>query len=118
MRGRVFDGREIEADYWDGHTDYKRVKESDEEYERRKGEFGDWIEMQGLPEELRTRKEADGTNEGEEGNEEYQEREKVDHDEQEKKDVVDRVDQNDEEEVEGNKNDEVNITEERNENED
>ena len=66
MSGRVFDGREIEADYWDGHTDYKKIKETDEEYEARRGEFGDWLENQELPEDLRRRKQVDGEYESEE----------------------------------------------------
>lgn len=81
MRGRVFDGREIEADYWDGHTDYKRVKESEEEYERRKGEFGDWIEMQGIPEELRTRRQVNPDHyEGEQDDERQGDNEREDQD--------------------------------------
>ena len=44
MHGRFFDGRELKCFYWDGKTDYKVVKESDEVVNERINEFGDWLE--------------------------------------------------------------------------
>jgi len=31
MNGRFFDGREIKSYYWDGKTDYRKAKESNEQ---------------------------------------------------------------------------------------
>jgi hypothetical protein len=44
MNGRFFDGRALKCYYWDGKTDYKIVKESREDLEKRVEEFGDWLE--------------------------------------------------------------------------
>jgi len=44
MNGRFFDGRQIKCFFWDGKTDYKVVRESKEEIERRIDEFGKWLE--------------------------------------------------------------------------
>jgi HIV Tat-specific factor 1 len=44
MNGRFFDGRTLKAEYWDGKTDYRIVRESKEELERRIDEFGKWLD--------------------------------------------------------------------------
>ncbi len=50
-------GRNIEASYWDGVTDYTVRDEEREqkEMERRQDEFGNWLEHQDLPEEFQLR---------------------------------------------------------------
>ena len=65
MNGRWFDERQLECFYWDGKTDYKVVKESSEAIQERINEFGDWLEGQDLPEDLKVQTELDAT----EGNE-------------------------------------------------
>jgi len=52
MNGRYFDTRQLKCFYWDGKTDFKIVRESDEVMNARINEFGDWLENQQLPEEL------------------------------------------------------------------
>ena len=44
MSGRFFDGRSIKAEFWDGKTDYRVVRESAEELNRRIDDFGKWLE--------------------------------------------------------------------------
>lgn len=44
MNGRFFDGREIKCGFWDGKTDYRIARESNEEVAKRIDEFGDWLE--------------------------------------------------------------------------
>ena len=44
MSGRFFDGRPIKAEFWDGKTDYRVVRESAEELNQRIDEFGRWLE--------------------------------------------------------------------------
>jgi len=53
--GREFDGRRVQATFWDGVTDYTVRNEAKEEaeMEKRHEEFGQWLESQDLPEELR-----------------------------------------------------------------
>ena len=62
MHERWFDQRQLKCFYWDGKTDYKVVKETDEALETRINQFGDWLEGQELPEELqvRTAEDVDG----------------------------------------------------------
>ncbi|CAM9706513.1 unnamed protein product [Ectocarpus sp. 4 AP-2014] len=56
--GRFFGGRKLSCHFWDGVTNYT-VKEEDEKQEaQRLDAFGDWLEEQELPEELRPRTEA------------------------------------------------------------
>jgi len=43
MNGRFFDGRKLEADFYDGKSDY-RVQESEEERQKRLAEWDKWIE--------------------------------------------------------------------------
>ena len=50
MNGRFFDGRQIKCYYWDGKTDYRVVKESVEDQNKRIDEFGAWLEEQELAE--------------------------------------------------------------------
>lgn len=50
MNGRFFDGRQITAKFWDGKNDYRIVKETDEEINRRVDDFGQWLETQELAE--------------------------------------------------------------------
>jgi HIV Tat-specific factor 1 len=51
MQGRYYSARRLECAYWDGKTDYKRVRlrqcrEEEDEERRRIEEFGQWIEDQ------------------------------------------------------------------------
>lgn len=62
MNGRIFDGRTVTAEFWDGKTNYKKVAEDDKDIKERVNEFGDWLENQELPEELKQKKEADTGN--------------------------------------------------------
>jgi hypothetical protein len=41
-----FAGQQLEADYFDGKTNYK-VKTTEEDEEKRLKEFGDWLENEG-----------------------------------------------------------------------
>lgn len=59
MNGRLYDGREITAEYWDGKEDFKRVRENEGDLEQRVNDFGDWLNDQDLPEELQERHEGD-----------------------------------------------------------
>ena len=58
--GRVFDGRKVEAAFWDGVTDYTVRDEAKEkaEMEARHEQFGEWLESQEIPEELRLKTET------------------------------------------------------------
>lgn len=40
----LFDGRQLQCFLWDGRTDYKMVKESKEDIEKRVEDFGKWLE--------------------------------------------------------------------------
>jgi HIV Tat-specific factor 1 len=53
--GRIFNGRKVEATFWDSVTDYNVRDEEKEkaETEKRHEQFGDWLESQDIPEELR-----------------------------------------------------------------
>lgn len=42
MNGRYFDGRSLEAFYYDGFTNYN-VEETDADRERRERQFGEWL---------------------------------------------------------------------------
>ena len=44
MNGRFFDGRTIKAQFWDGKTDYRIVRESAEDLNKRIDDFGKWLE--------------------------------------------------------------------------
>ena len=46
MNGRWFAGKQLEADFYDGWTDYgsQEVPVDKEEEERRIEEFGEWLE--------------------------------------------------------------------------
>ncbi len=44
MNGRFFDGRTLKAEYWDGKTDYRVIRESKEELEKRIDDFGKWLD--------------------------------------------------------------------------
>ena len=57
MHDRFFDARQLKCYYWDGKTDFKVVKESEDALNDRINQFGDWLEGQELPEELRVRTE-------------------------------------------------------------
>ncbi|KAL9190218.1 hypothetical protein ACHAXT_007429 [Thalassiosira profunda] len=52
MRGN---GRKVEASYWDGVTDYtcRDAEKEEKETEKRLASFGDWLENQDLPDELK-----------------------------------------------------------------
>ena len=43
MNGRFFAGKKLEADYYDGFTNYT-VKESEEDEKQRIEDFGAWLE--------------------------------------------------------------------------
>ena len=57
MHDRFFDARKLKCYYWDGKTDFKVVKESEDALNDRINQFGDWLDGQELPEELRVRSE-------------------------------------------------------------
>ena len=44
LNGRFYNGKQIEALYWDGKTDYSKVKDENESNEKRIDEFGKWLE--------------------------------------------------------------------------
>lgn len=44
MHDRWFDERQLKCFYWDGKTDYKLVRESDDALNERINEFGDWLD--------------------------------------------------------------------------
>jgi len=44
MHERFFDTRKLKCFFWDGKTDYKLVRESEEVLNARINEFGDWLE--------------------------------------------------------------------------
>ncbi|CAM9668900.1 unnamed protein product, partial [Discosporangium mesarthrocarpum] len=56
MDGRFFGGKKLSCHFWDGVTNYT-VQEDESEEDKRLDEFGDWLEEQELPEELRLRTE-------------------------------------------------------------
>ncbi|CDW88320.1 rna binding domain protein [Stylonychia lemnae] len=61
MNGRFFDGRQLKCYFWDGKTDYRVVKESVEEQNRRIDDFGQWLEEQELAEqEIQNQNNSDG----------------------------------------------------------
>ncbi|GAX20280.1 HIV Tat-specific factor 1 [Fistulifera solaris] len=57
--GKLWNGRRVEAMYWDGVTDFTVRDEEKEqvETEQRLEEFGNWLDEQELPEELQLQKE-------------------------------------------------------------
>jgi HIV Tat-specific factor 1 len=59
MNGLTMDGRTVEASFWDGKTDFTVVDEEavTKELEHRHEAFGDWLDSQDLPEELRLQSE-------------------------------------------------------------
>jgi hypothetical protein len=60
MNGRTMEGgRTVEASFWDGKTDFTVVDEEAvaKEMEQRHEAFGNWLERQDLPEELRLQSE-------------------------------------------------------------
>ena len=61
MHGRFFNGRSLECGYWDGQTNYRVVRETTAEQQRRIDEFGRWLEsnMDGLHQEAGDSEEAD-----------------------------------------------------------
>lgn len=46
MNGRVYDGNELEAFFWDGKTNYAKSKESKDEIEKNIEEFGAWLHQE------------------------------------------------------------------------
>ncbi len=44
LNGRFYNGRNIEAIYWDGKTDYSVAKEDEFSVQKRIEEFGEWLE--------------------------------------------------------------------------
>eukprot|EP00752_Nemacystus_decipiens_P005959 g5381.t1 len=56
--GRFFGGRKLSCHFWDGVTNYTVKEEDEKEEAQRLDAFGDWLEEQELPEELRPRTEA------------------------------------------------------------
>lgn len=51
MEGRFFDGRRLKAAFWDGKTDYRIIRESKEDLDRRIEDFGKWLEAEEPPED-------------------------------------------------------------------
>ncbi|CAN0408461.1 unnamed protein product [Pylaiella littoralis] len=58
FEGRFFGGRKLSCHFWDGVTNYTVKHEDEKEEAQRLDAFGDWLEEQELPEELRPRTEA------------------------------------------------------------
>eukprot|EP00347_Sterkiella_histriomuscorum_P022714 403337435 len=52
MNGRFFDMRQIKCYFWDGKTDFRVIRETQEDFGKRVDEFGAWLEQQDLPEEV------------------------------------------------------------------
>ena len=46
LNGRLYNGKKLDAFYWDGKTDYSKFKESEEIQTRRIDEFGQWLEKE------------------------------------------------------------------------
>jgi hypothetical protein len=44
FNGREYNGRVVKVFYWDGKTDYDKVKETEGEMKKRIEEFGEWLE--------------------------------------------------------------------------
>jgi HIV Tat-specific factor 1 len=44
LNGRFYNGKQIEAVYWDGKTDYSKISENSEIQNKRIEEFGKWLE--------------------------------------------------------------------------
>lgn len=44
LNGRFYNGRQVDAGFWDGKTDYSKVKEDLETQMERIEEFGKWLE--------------------------------------------------------------------------
>jgi HIV Tat-specific factor 1 len=45
LDGRFFDQRALKSFFWDGKTDYSKVRESDETLQSRVEDFGKWLEQ-------------------------------------------------------------------------
>lgn len=46
MNKRFFAGRQIECFYWDGKAEFGKVKESQEEFQKRVDDFGNWLQSE------------------------------------------------------------------------
>ena len=46
MNGRFFDARKLLAYFWDGKTDYRIARETNDEINNRIDDFGKWLEEQ------------------------------------------------------------------------
>lgn len=46
FNGRKYNGRIISVFYWDGKTDYNKIKETEENEKERIKEFGEWLEQE------------------------------------------------------------------------
>ena len=57
MNGRFYGGRALECAFWDGKTDYKHVRESEEQERQRLEHFGEWLEKSSSSEEDEEEKE-------------------------------------------------------------
>jgi len=58
--GKLFNGRKVNASFWDGVTDYTIHDDNEPaENEKRLEEFGQWLESQKLPEEFRLQVEGE-----------------------------------------------------------
>ena len=44
MHGRFFNGRSLECFYWDGQTNYRVLRETTAEQQKRIDDFGRWLE--------------------------------------------------------------------------
>ena len=59
MDGRFFAERRIKAYFWDGKTDFRKVKESEEQEQDRVDRFGDWL-LAGEIEETKKEEDLEG----------------------------------------------------------
>jgi hypothetical protein len=46
LNSRFYNGKQIQAAYWDGKTDYIKIKEDIESEVKRIDEFGEWLEAE------------------------------------------------------------------------
>jgi HIV Tat-specific factor 1 len=46
LNNRFYNGKQIEASYWDGKTDYNKIMEDVETQDKRIDEFGQWLEAE------------------------------------------------------------------------
>jgi hypothetical protein len=46
MNGRFFNERELSCDYWDGKENFRVIRDSKENLQKRIHEFGSWLDQE------------------------------------------------------------------------